>query len=156
MLKYYNYDIVFAEIPDEVTLAVNISGCPNHCKGCHSPWLQQDLGNQLDEKAIDLLLAKYSNVITCFCFMGGDNDTKEVERLSLYIKRTYKSIHTAWYSGKQGMATNIDKTSFHYIKIGPYIEKYGPLKTPTTNQRLYKISPSGSMADITNSFWKSI
>ena len=24
MLKYYNYDIVFQEVPDEVTLAVNL------------------------------------------------------------------------------------------------------------------------------------
>ena len=30
MLKYANYDIVFQEVPDEVTLAINISNCPNH------------------------------------------------------------------------------------------------------------------------------
>ena len=36
MLKYVNTGIVFQEIPDEVTLAVNISGCPCRCHGCHS------------------------------------------------------------------------------------------------------------------------
>ena len=35
MLKYVNTGIVFQEIPDEVTLAINISGCPCHCPGCH-------------------------------------------------------------------------------------------------------------------------
>ena len=33
MLNYYNYDIVCQEIPDEITLAINITGCPNHCQG---------------------------------------------------------------------------------------------------------------------------
>ena len=44
MLKYAGYDIVFQEIPDEVTLALNLSGCPNGCPGCHSPHLQRDEG----------------------------------------------------------------------------------------------------------------
>ena len=36
MLRYTNTDIVFQELPDEVTLAVNLSGCPCRCPGCHS------------------------------------------------------------------------------------------------------------------------
>ncbi len=35
MLKYVNYDIVFQEFPDEVTLAINLSSCPNGSPGCH-------------------------------------------------------------------------------------------------------------------------
>ena len=31
MLRYINTDIVFQEFPDEVTLAINISGCPCRC-----------------------------------------------------------------------------------------------------------------------------
>ena len=37
MLKYAGYDIVFQEIPDEVTLAISLTNCPNRCPGCHSP-----------------------------------------------------------------------------------------------------------------------
>lgn len=37
MLKYAGYDIVFQEIPDEVTLALNLSGCPNGCPGATVP-----------------------------------------------------------------------------------------------------------------------
>ena len=44
MLKYVNTDIVFQEIPDEVTLAVNISNCPCRCPGCHSEYLWEDVG----------------------------------------------------------------------------------------------------------------
>ena len=35
-IKYVIDEVVFREFPDEVTLALNISGCPNHCPGCHS------------------------------------------------------------------------------------------------------------------------
>ena len=47
MLKYTNTEIVFQEFPDETTLVFNISGCPVHCKGCHSKWLWEDTGTAL-------------------------------------------------------------------------------------------------------------
>ena len=59
MLKYTDYDIVFQEIPDEVTLAINLSNCPNRCKGCHSPYLQQNVGEALTEENLSVLLQKY-------------------------------------------------------------------------------------------------
>lgn len=72
MLKYAGYDIVFQEIPDEVTLALNLSGCPNGCPGCHSPHLQRDEGEALTPGALERLLERYGREITCVCFMGGD------------------------------------------------------------------------------------
>ena len=50
MLKCYSYDIVCQEIPDEITLAVNISCCPNRCQGCHSPWLWGNEGEEMTEE----------------------------------------------------------------------------------------------------------
>lgn len=44
MVRYHNFDIVFAEIPCETTLAINITNCPNRCRGCHSLHLQADMG----------------------------------------------------------------------------------------------------------------
>ena len=72
MLRYADYDIVFQEIPDEVTLAINLSNCPNHCKGCHSAYLMEDIGEPLTEESLSTLLGKYGKAITCVCFMGGD------------------------------------------------------------------------------------
>ena len=46
------------------------------------------------------------------------------------------------------------KTDFDYIKIGPYIKHLGPLKEPTTNQRLYRQVDEGHFEDITSRFWK--
>lgn len=151
MLKYTDYDIVFQEIPDETTLAVNLSLCPNRCPGCHSPQLQDDIGEVFDEKAIDMLLEKYGNAVTCVSLMGGDNDTTAVEKLAQYIRqRGYKS---AWYSGRQELPSGFNTEHFDYIKLGPYIEALGGLDHKTTNQRLYKIA-DGKTTDITYRMFK--
>ena len=67
MLRYTDYDIVFREIPDETTLAVNLAGCPNRCPGCHSPQLQEPIGEPLTEEVVERLLARYGAAVTCFC-----------------------------------------------------------------------------------------
>ena len=50
MIKYTDTQIVFSEIPDEITLAINISNCQNNCPGCHSPYLKQNIGKELTTK----------------------------------------------------------------------------------------------------------
>ena len=59
MLKYVNTGIVFQEIPDEVTLAINISNCPCRCPGCHSHYLWEDIGLPLNTDAIDAFVERY-------------------------------------------------------------------------------------------------
>ena len=141
MLKCYSYDIVCQEIPDEISLAVNISCCPNRCPGCHSPWLWEDAGEPLTEDFLSALIGKYSAAITCFCFMGGDADTIEVERLAKWIKTHYPHLKTAWYSGSEKIADGFDLAVLDFIKVGPYKQELGGLKSPKTNQALYKIGP---------------
>lgn len=154
MLKYVNTGIVFQEIPDEVTLAINISNCPCRCPGCHSHYLWEDIGLPLDADAIDDFVKKYGKDITCIAFMGGDADPKSVNQLALYIHETYPEFKVAWYSGRIRITSAICKTDFNYIKIGPYIKHLGPLKQPTTNQRLYRQMENGEFEDITSRFWK--
>jgi len=180
MLKVASYDIVFQEIPGEVTLALNLSGCPCHCPGCHSPHLAEDIGEPLDEALLDALIEKYSGLITCVAFMGGDANPAEVLRLAKHIKnptasetsgltakRSYSDnvltgeagLKVAWYSGRQqapfplGEGGGEASCPFDYIKLGPYIEALGGLKSPTTNQRLYK-RVGDSWEDITSVFWR--
>ena len=148
MLKCYSYDIVCQEIPDEISLAVNISCCPNRCPGCHSPWLWSDEGQDMTQEMLAALIGKYSAAITCFCFMGGDAEPMEVMRLSQWIKMTWPDIKTAWYSGKDALPDGFEVNSLDYLKLGPYIEALGGLKSPDTNQRLYRISDEGEMTRI--------
>ena len=53
----------------------------------------------------------------------------------------------------------MEKHTLDYIKIGRYIASMGPLSSPTTNQKLYKIDPliNGfkGMQDITPRLWKN-
>ena len=162
MVKVASYDVVFQEIPGEVTLALNLSNCPCHCPGCHSPHLAEDIGEPLDEALLDALIEKYSSLITCICFMGGDADPAEVARLAAHIKQLPITSHqspikVAWYSGRTRDLNDpndlTDLKVFNYVKFGPYIESLGGLKSPKTNQRLYK-RVGDIWEDITSVFWR--
>lgn len=162
MLKYVNTDVVFQEIPNETTLAINISNCPCHCKGCHSSYLAEDIGTELAAHSL-LELLKKNKGITCVAMMGGDSEPQEVEYFSELV-RNIAGLRYAWYSGRQELPKNIDISKFNYIKLGPYIEELGGLKSPTTNQRLYEVkmckeldekgNPIYGLEDITEVFWK--
>ena len=154
MLKYVNTGIVFQEIPDEVTLAINISNCPCRCPGCHSHYLWEDIGLPLDTDAIDAFVAQYGTDITCIALMGGDADPKGVNQLAQYIHECYPQFRVAWYSGRIRIPSVVNKQDFDYIKVGPYIAHLGCLKERTTNQRLYKKASGDCFKDITFRFWR--
>ena len=156
MLKFTNYNIVFQEVPGEVTLAINLSNCPNRCKECHSPHLREDIGEVLDNEALTRLLDKYGSAITCVCFMGGDASPCEVEQCSMFIRnKTEGQIKTAWYSGKSDFPYECSLKNFDFLKLGEYIEHLGGLRSKTTNQRFYRIS-GGKMTDMTEGFVKNL
>jgi len=155
LLKYVNTGIVFQEIPDEVTLAINISNCPCHCPGCHSRYLWDDVGLPLNTEAIDAFIGKYGDEITCIALMGGDADPIGINMLAQYIHEVYPEFKVAWYSGRIRIPRGVVKTDFDYIKIGPYIKHLGPLKERTTNQRLYRKEYDGHFEDITSRFWRT-
>ncbi|MDR1180863.1 MAG: anaerobic ribonucleoside-triphosphate reductase activating protein [Bacteroidales bacterium] len=148
MLRYASFDIVFQEIPGEITLALNLSGCPNRCHGCHSPHLQQNTGEELTETSLSNLLNVYKNAVTCICFMGGDGSPEEVLKLAKVVRQFHKKV--AWYSGSCHLYENAHHC-FDYIKLGKYIEKLGGLNSPTTNQRFYRIE-NKTLIDMTSNF----
>lgn len=152
MLKYYNHDIVFQEYPDEVTLAINLTLCPNRCPGCHSAFLREDIGEELTPERIRALIDRYGDTITCVGIQGGDNDPEGVLALCRHVRSHYEGrIRTGWYSGRTWQpAPDVLAASLNYIKLGPYIAKLGPLSSPTTNQRIYRVAPTdGALTDIT-------
>lgn len=152
MLKYLNTQVTFAEVPDEITLCINITGCKNGCKNCHSSYLTQDIGTELTFNEVRKLIKKNSG-ISCIALMGGDAEPDKINTLASFIINHYGSIKVAWYSGRQELNNNIDLCNFDYIKLGPYKEEFGPLNSRTTNQRFYKVNGK-ELVDITNKFWK--
>ena len=54
-LKYVEYAVTMEEVPTEISLTISISNCRFRCHGCHSAYLQQDVGNPLLPDLITLL-----------------------------------------------------------------------------------------------------
>lgn len=137
-MKYVDTKVVFREVPDELTLAINISNCPVKCPGCHSSYLAQDIGELLDEAALEQLIDSNPG-ITCVSFMGGDAEPDLVKEYSLFIKKNHPALKTCWYSGRDLAHANANLPALDFVKVGPYVDEFGPLDSPTTNQRFYHI-----------------
>ena len=133
-LKYLSTAIVFQEVPDEISLAINISGCPHQCEGCHSQYLWEYKGNYVSDD-IELLIEKYDGYITCVCFMGGDQNLDELNELCRTV-HDY-GLKCCVYSGSDDLSI-FDVPYFDYIKIGSYQSDRGGLDSPDTNQRMFR------------------
>ena len=149
------------EIPDRVTLAVDISNCQGHCVGCHSPFLKEDIGEPLTEEVITALIRDNFGV-DCFLFLGEGRDPQTLLRLAGHVRSL--GLVPALYSGRPEVEDALWQ-AFDYVKVGPYLPECGPLNERSTNQRLYRAllpgeSAAGAInhagryfADITARFW---
>ena len=98
MIKYVETFIGLREVPDEIALCINISGCPNHCEGCHSSYLAEDIGTELTFEELEKLIKQNSGIST-ICFMGGDNDHESLVQLCREIRQLWPHLKLAMYSG---------------------------------------------------------
>lgn len=164
-MKFVETKITFSEVPDEISLCINISGCPLRCPGCHSPWLQEGEGTELTEKAL-LELIDQNPGITCVCLMGGQES--EIGYVLPLIKA--RKLKAAWYTGQSTLPKPEVLGNLDFIKVGPYISEKGPLSSKTTNQVFYRVEhtditgtdffggeikkPHAILYDDTSKFWK--
>lgn len=153
-LMYKGYSVVFQEVPGEVSLAINISGCQHHCPDCHSKYLWSNDGAAFLKRDLDFILSKYEGLITCVCFMGGDHNPYELEAVLKYVKS--KGLKTCLYTGYElhelintcgSLIKHLD-----FLKTGRYISEYGNLSTPTTNQRFFEIKSNEDINDFEKSW----
>ena len=152
LLKYHNTKIVFQEVPNEISLAINISGCTIRCRECHSKYLWKNIGESLSYVTLEDLIQNNKG-ITCVCFMGGDRNPVYINKLAKYIKLYYPNLKVAWYSGRSSIPNVIELGNFDYIKIGRFIKERGPLNNPKTNQIFYEII-NDNLINKTSLFWK--
>lgn len=150
-LRFSGHDIVFQEVPGEVSLAINVTGCPRRCPGCHSEYLQKYFGDLLLESIGDLL-DKYEGMITCVCFFGGDQNLNEIKAALKTVK--LRSMKTCLYTGADDINDLSDLLSnLDFLKTGAYMSGLGGLSAPSTNQRFYAID-GGELVDKTYLFWR--
>ena len=136
MIKYESSLVTFTEVPDEISLCLNITGCPCCCEGCFEPWLQEDYGKELTVAVLEAEIASHPH-ISCLCFMGGDGRYQELEVLAKYLQEKHPELKLAMYSGIPGMVEIVGQY-LDYYKVGPYDPECGPLNKKTTNQRFFK------------------
>ena len=141
-LFYSNPQQTFQDVPDEISLALSISGCKLRCRGCHSSETYPvNYGTELTIVELDRLLKKFKHT-TCVLFYGGEWDLPYLTTLITHVKDT--GVKCCLYTG---MPISFFKQDFlellDYIKVGPYIEKKGNLTNPNTNQKFFQLKPDG-------------
>lgn len=136
-MNYLTKQIVFREVPDEVSLSYLITGCSLRCPGCHSAdsWNPKS-GQLLTQEILIQEIHKYSGWITCVLFMGGE---WEPEVLIPYLRLIRAlGLKTALYTGLEDVPSEI-KVHLNYLKTGPYRAHLGGLDSPRTNQKLINL-----------------
>lgn len=149
MVKYDGFSIVFQEVPNETSLAFNITDCQHRCVGCHSPWLRDDYGHPLLHD-LPIILEYYQALVTCICFMGEGNDPKDLAQC-VHLAHDC-GFKTCVYSGDTENHWNLYHST--YFKYGPYIKEQGALDDPNTNQRFFDYSNPNDPQDKTYLFWR--
>lgn len=145
-MNYSNAQVVFQEVPGEISLALSISGCPFKCKGCHSQetW-NPAYGEPLD---LDKLLDKYGALVSCVLFYGGEWHPAELKQHLAKCKQL--NLKTCLYTGSnkpiRALLPYLD-----FIKIGRWVESYGVLGSLTSNQRFYRVD-NEILTDLTHLF----
>lgn len=136
-MKFFDTDIVFKEIPDEISLCFSMFGCPHKCVNCH--WNTIDKANLYD---LNITIAqniadKYKNKVSCILFLGGEWDIEFIDVVKIFKNNGFK---VALYTGLDFDYVDVELIKIlDYIKVGRYIDDLGGLESPITNQVLYKL-----------------
>ncbi len=136
-MRYAFADVVFQEVPDEISLLFFICGCPHRCPGCHSASLwNADQGAPLSRDVYIDWLDRYQGLVTCILFFGGEWWPAElVDHLQLAQSRGFK---TCLYTGLDEVSSEI-KEHLDYLKTGPWNPRLGGLDRPTSNQKFLRL-----------------
>ena len=158
MLKYLNYQILPNEVPNELSLGLFILGCPQHCRGCHSPQLwdvnSAGLGKDLDTAEWNALRT-LQNGFSCVLFLGGDWSPSDLMK-SILEASTALETPCALYSGQEyeALKNSLDLRLFKYLKWGPYKKELGGLQSRTTNQQIWRLENGVPVENLNHYFWR--
>ncbi|NUN04635.1 MAG: anaerobic ribonucleoside-triphosphate reductase activating protein [Bdellovibrio sp.] len=142
-MKIYNYDIVFQEVPDHISLAFYVCGCPLKCPGCHSPelWTEKS-GFPLSISLFLSLLDRYRNKIDCVLFLGGE---WHCEELVQFLKEAQsRKLKTALYTGLDEVPAEL-RQHLTFLKTGPWKQELGGLSSPLTNQAFIDLTTNSNL-----------
>jgi anaerobic ribonucleoside-triphosphate reductase activating protein len=129
-MNYDKLDIVFQEVPNEISLVIRFTGCPLACKGCHSENVKSAKGEYLTLVDFKSILNRNKHNVSCILFMGGEWNSELVDYIDLAAESGFK---TCLYTGLVDVHPKL-KRNLTYLKTGPWIESRGGLDSVDTNQ----------------------
>jgi anaerobic ribonucleoside-triphosphate reductase activating protein len=134
---YQDFQVVFQEVPGEISLCFSISGCSLKCSGCHSPLLwKTKTGNKLTRNIFCQIIKRYKGIASCVVFMGGEwHQEKLVKMLKLAKAEGYK---TCLYTGEEDVNSKILE-QLDWIKTGSWEISLGGLDCIDTNQKFKEV-----------------
>lgn len=137
MLRFSIEQVVWQEVPGEVSLAYTITGCSLGCQGCHSSesW-DANKGTPLTDEHLEKRLNQYQGLISCVLFLGGEWHSAELQHKLQLIRR--HGLHTCLYTGLEDIDHSL-KAELTYLKTGRWLPERGGLDNPNTNQRLVDV-----------------
>lgn len=136
-MKYTNIDIVFQEVPNEISISFSIAGCNLRCPGCHSPELwKESNGTVLSDDSYLKILEKYKGMASCILFLGGEWHSDELIKF-LRIARSH-GYKTCLYTGMDCVTDKIVE-NLDYVKTGRWIKQLGGLESLETNQKFIDV-----------------
>lgn len=137
LFRYCSEEVVFQEVPGEVSLAYTMTGCPVGCKGCHSAdtWAVGS-GLELTLDYLEQQMRRYHGFITCLAFMGGEWRPRML-KAALQLAHS-KGLKTCLYTGYEDAPIEL-RRHLDYLKTGPWIKALGGLDSAHTNQKFYDL-----------------
>ena len=145
-MYYYDFQVVFQEVPGEISLCFSISGCSLFCEACHSPFLwKKGNGALLTKEVYTSILNQYKNLATCVLFMGGEWHKEElVEMLRIAKNKKYK---TCLYTGEKAVSKEI-YNQLTWLKTGKWKQDLGGLESKLTNQKFVEIKTNKNLINL--------
>ena len=123
-------------MPDEISLALSISGCNLACNGCHSSetW-GKTYGEELTNTILSNLLTKHKHISCLLIYDGMHNVNRLIELLA--IAKSF-NLKTAMYTGLEHLEQEL-LVMLDYYKLGKYDKNLGGLSSPITNQKTIQV-----------------
>lgn len=127
MKKYsIELDETFLDYPDPegTAIIVYMAGCPHHCPGCHSPFLQQDFEyKETNQEILEKIKEYAKNADTNkIVFLGGDPLYKKNIELTTYLIDNLKdSFDICVFTGFDiDYVKKLDIKGVKYYKCGKF------------------------------------
>ena len=145
-MRYVSEQIVFQEVPGEISLAWTISGCDLRCPGCHSAetWAP-DKGELLTPAYAAQRMDDYRGLISCVLFMGGEWHPDTL--CAILDAAQSRGLATCLYTGLEDVSLQI-KNRLTFLKTGAFIRALGGLDSPDTNQRFIRVADGKNLNEL--------